>query len=144
MGGRTARARALTEVAERAADWPELFELSLDEFLDEFYEAPHQHRQAMLKDEPPPISPFENAYLAAAAEYLARLYGLHAPEWVRADERFLTSPCFTPPNANPQLRALLLMDSPVEFRRRYIFTEREPLRRKLGPIKVSPSAPARA
>lgn len=101
----------------------------LREFLDEFYvEKDPQERQAMLSDEPPlGDNVRENAYLAAVAEHLALRYQLEIPEWTLSQERFLKHPFF--PAGLESLKATLLVESPVAFRRRMIFVDADPLYR---------------
>jgi hypothetical protein len=52
--------------------------------------------------------------------------------WTDDASRFLREPYFTTPIQ--QLKALLLVQSPLAFRRRLIFTEAEPLRRARMPL----------
>jgi hypothetical protein len=101
----------------------------LREFLDEFYvEKDPQERQAMLNEEPPlGDNVRENAYLAAVAEHLALRYQLEIPEWTLSQERFLKHPFF--PAGLESLKATLLVESPVAFRRRMIFVDADPLYR---------------
>ncbi len=101
----------------------------LREFLDEFYsEDDKARRAAMLADEPPITDDAKaNAYYAAAAEHLALTYRFPAPAWTRAPSRFLHRPFF--PCGLESLKATLLRDSPVAFRRRMIFVDADPLYR---------------
>jgi hypothetical protein len=74
---------------------------------------------------------WQDAYLGAMAEHLARRWGLAVPGWVDEPRRFLDRPYFVD---NLQLmKPVLLRDSPIAFRRRLIFTEAEPLRRARFP-----------
>jgi hypothetical protein len=105
------------------------FGMAIREFLDEFYIATTA-RQSMIDEEPILLGdPKLDAYLGAVGEHLAQRWQLdHIPLWSLRPERFLDQPWF--PNAeSPRLRMILLMDSPIAFRRRQIFTEIEPLRR---------------
>lgn len=101
----------------------------LREFLDEFYvENNLQECEEMLRDEPPLSSNVcENAYLAAVAEHLALRSKLEIPVWALAPERFLKLPFF--PAGLESLKATLLVESPVAFRRRMIFVGADPLYR---------------
>jgi hypothetical protein len=101
----------------------------LREFLDEFYCADDDDRRAaMLRDEPPLVDGDRaNAYYAAVAEHLAFEYHLPVPPWTSAPSRFLTRPFF--PSGLESLKATLLRDSPVAFRRRMIFVDANPLYR---------------
>jgi hypothetical protein len=51
--------------------------------------------------------------------------------WTQEPSRFLHRPYFTTPIEG--LKALLIAESPIAFRRRLIFTEAEPLRRARMP-----------
>jgi hypothetical protein len=57
---------------------------------------------------------------------------LTIPGWSDDPSRFLKRPYFTSPLEG--LKALLIAESPLAFRRRLIFTEAEPLRRARMPV----------
>lgn len=101
----------------------------LREFLDEFYtEQDQRKRELMLADEPPlSNNDRQDAYLAAVAEHLALRNHLKIPDWTQAPARFLKRPFF--PAGLESLKATLLMESPVAFRRRMIFVGADPLYR---------------
>ncbi len=127
-----ARPRTLAEVARRRKAGDD-FSLLLREFLDEFYEKLRlDGGGACIVDEPVGLSdPHEHALLGAIGEHLARRWALAIPVWTEDPSRFLRRPYFT--TAIEGLKALLLAESPVAFRRRLIFTEAEPLRRARMP-----------
>lgn len=127
------RPRSLKEVALRGSAQGGVDDF-LREFMDEFYaESSPQQRAQMLAEEPP-LSENQrlNAYLAAVAEHLAFCYRLAVPAWVEGGERFLARPYF--PAGLESLKATLLIESPVAFRRRMIFVGADPLFR---PRKVA-------
>jgi hypothetical protein len=130
------RPDTLAEVA-RSVSAGAAFGPTLREFLDQFYMNP-ERRAAMIADEPPPLAdPREHAMLGAAGEHLARRWNLAAvPAWTDDPSRFLHEPFFTTPIEN--LKAMLLAQSPLAFRRRMIFTEAEPLRRARMPRRATP------
>jgi hypothetical protein len=101
----------------------------LREFLDEFYcEDDKERRAAMLVEEPSLTeSQQANAYYAAVAEHLAFTYALPVPGWTSSATRFLDRPFF--PCGLESLKAILLRESPIAFRRRMIFVDAEPLYR---------------
>jgi hypothetical protein len=70
---------------------------------------------------------------------LARRWGLTIPPWSDDPSRFLKRPYFTSPLEG--LKALLIAESPLAFRRRLIFTEAEPLRRARMPLTPPPVRP---
>jgi hypothetical protein len=108
----------------------------LREFLDQFYMNPWR-RAAMIADEPPRLTdPREHALLGAVGEHLARRWNVAVPSWTDDPSRFLHQPFFTTPIEN--LKAMLLAQSPLAFRRRMIFTEAEPLRRARMPREPAP------
>ena len=124
------RPDTLAEVARRVSAGA-AFGPTLREFLDEFYVHP-ERRQAMIADEPAPLAAArEHATLGAVAEHLARRWDLAVPPWTDHPSRFLHEPYFTTPIE--KLKAMLLAQSPLAFRRRMIFTEAEPLRRARMP-----------
>jgi hypothetical protein len=101
----------------------------LREFLDEFYLAREAGvREVMLLEEPPMASDRHiDAYMGAVAEHLAGRYGVTVPGWASAPARFLKAPFF--PCGLDSLKATLLVESPVAFRRRLIFVGSDPLYR---------------
>ncbi len=60
-----------------------------------------------------------DAYWGAVVESLTRKYNFQNPSWVENPERFLKKPFFGIEAAS--LRATLLIESPIEFRRRNLF-----------------------
>lgn len=130
------RPNSLAEVARRvnagAAVGP-----TLSEFLDEFYMNP-ERRAAMIADDPPRLADTrDHAMLGGVGEHLARRWNLSGvPAWTDHPSRFLHEPYFTTPIEN--LKAMLLAQSPLAFRRRMIFTEAEPLRRARMPREPVP------
>ena len=128
------RPKSIVAVAAARADHPDhpLWK-PLCEFLDEFYEAAQESREGMICDEPlAAISREELAYFAGCAEYLADVYNIAKPDWLNGEKYFLTTPYY-PQKLGPMLEALCAAESPIQFRRRLVFTEGRPLRRKLGP-----------
>jgi hypothetical protein len=109
---------------------------TLCEFLDEFYQHA-ERRAAMIADQPVHLGDArEHAMLGAVGGHLARRWNLPVPAWTNDPSRFLHEPYFTTPIEN--LKAMLLAQSPLDFRRRLIFTEAEPLRRARMPRAPSP------
>jgi hypothetical protein len=124
------RPATLAEVARRISAGA-AFGPTLSEFLDEFYQNPPR-RAAMIADEPIRLANTrEHAVLGAVGEHLARRWNVAIPAWTDDPSRFLHEPYFTTPIEN--LKAMLLVQSPLAFRRRLIFTEAEPLRRARMP-----------
>jgi hypothetical protein len=120
------RPASLNEVATRAKSGL-LFDPALREFLDEFYLSNHARRVAGLADEPICLSPIHDAYLAAVAEHLSLAYGLEAPLWTRSLHRVLDKPFFA--GGMEGLKPLLLVESPLAFRKRNIFVSPDALDR---------------
>jgi hypothetical protein len=110
------------------------FLVLLDGFLDAFYtETDLARRQAMIDAAPPRIGEARrDAYIGAVGEHLARRCGLRIPAWSDAPWRELAEPWFVGA-MGVGLSGLLLVESPIAFRRRRIFTEAEPLRRARMP-----------
>jgi hypothetical protein len=124
------RPASLAEVARIAREWPADFDLAVAEFLDEFYTRPDQ-RQAMIEEAPAALGGTRDAWLGAIGEHLARRWGLAIPAWTDQPFRFLAAPVFA--GGLESLKAILLAESPLAFRRRMIFVEAEPLRRARMP-----------
>jgi HEPN domain-containing protein len=125
------RPRSLAEVAERARRGEDVYS-SLREFLDHFYVhtwTQRAERRAMLAKPPAGLGdPIADAYLAAAAEHLSLKYRLGVPAWVHDPSRFLHQAHFAGPEG---MKAMLLAESPLAFRRRMIFVGFDPLGRPL-------------
>lgn len=124
------RPKSLREAATLAREWELPLGRVVAEFLDEFYTHP-EARQAMIVEEPPAVGEFEDAWLGAVAEHLARRWSLEIPAWVDQPHRFLRRPFFA--GGLESLKAILLAESPLAFRKRQIFVEAEPLRRARMP-----------
>jgi hypothetical protein len=105
---------------------------AVSEFLDEFYTSGRAERQRMIGEEPRLTGvTFQDAYIGAVGEHLARRWGLEIPAWTDDPHRFLDEPSF--PEYMELAKPVFLRDSPIGFRRRLIFTEAEPLRRARFP-----------
>ena len=125
------RPNTLAEVADRRIEGDEAYRIGLAQCLDAFYMNP-ERRQGMIDPEPPPTgSNLNDAMVGAIAEHLARRWDLAIPPWTDAEFRFLRRPHFATPIE--ALKATLLAQSPIAFRRRMIFVEHEPLRRARMP-----------
>ena len=111
------------------------FSVSLDEFPDAFYtEVEAAQRQMMIDEVPARIGEERHdAYVGAVGEHLARRWGLEIPPWTGAPWREVAEPWFVGRMGNG-LSGLLLVESPIAFRSRRIFTEAEPLRRARMPV----------
>ena len=105
---------------------------AISEFLDEFYSSSPSERHHIIAEEPGLTGvAFQDAYVGAVGEHLARRWGLDIPAWADDSRRFLDRPNF--PEHMELAKAVFLRDSPIAFRRRLIFTEAEPLRRARFP-----------
>lgn len=119
------RPESLAEVADWSSDRRE-FEYHFADFLDQFY---LERRPEMLAQEPRRLKDLINddgvadAYLAATA----RLIGVFPPRWAWAEDRKLKSPWFAHPG--PNVRAMLLAESPAPFRERNLFVSENALSR---------------
>lgn len=127
-------AKALETVANSESDnyWID-FWYYFGDFLDFFYreDTTNEQRWDLVKDEPEFFNCFENwqyAFLAGAVQHLCVKYSLSSPKWVYDKKYFLEDPYFSL-NAKGNLQALLLCESPKEFRIRNIFTSANTLGR---------------
>ena len=111
------------------------FSVLLDEFLDAFYtKVEPARRRAMIDEAPPRIGDERHdAYVGAVGEHLARRWGLCIPARSGAPWRKVAEPWFVG-MMGKGLSGLLLVESPIAFRSRRIFTEAEPLRRARMPV----------
>jgi hypothetical protein len=106
------------------------FGFAVRDFLDRFRHSPDC---SLLEREPLLLAPrlvdegLADAYVAAVAATLAHENGRLAPAWARGDARALEHPYFAA--RSPGLRAILLQESPVEFRIRNLFVSANALSR---------------
>src|SRR4051794_39910396 len=109
---------------------PRALGYALSDFLDRFQHAPDPR---LLDEEPAPLrgvledDGLADAYLASAAAWLCRTHGFPVPQWARGSARALEHPWFAAKTA--KLKALLLQDSPAEFRVRNLFVSADALMR---------------
>ena len=140
MSGFTGRPQTLAEAVART-NAGEDFQLMFPEFLDNFYSDIHAHDTttalSRITDEPNPTTDTErHAFIGGVGEHLARRWKLPAiPEWTNHASRFLHKPYIGA--ATKAMRATLIVQSPLAFRRRLTFIESEPLRRARMPRKAA-------
>ena len=84
----------LAEVVRRAKAGEREFDPSLRKFLNSFYVNPDSRQQA-IEERPESIDALHDAYVAAVAEHLARVYGLRYPSGARPTATDFTNP-FSP------------------------------------------------
>ncbi len=123
------RPGTLAQVQRFVRDEGEPLRSCLVGFLDEFYaDRDATSRRARL-EEAPGLTGDErqDAFIGAIGEHLCHRWVLgEPPAWTNDPARFLSRPWFIGPE---RMKAFLLAESPSAFRRRFIFTEIEPLRR---------------
>jgi len=117
---------SLEEVARRVKTGEQKFDPSLREFLDSFYVNPDSRQQA-IEQRPASIDAVQDAYVAAVAEHLARVYGLQIPEWSETHGNGLREPFFA--GGLQSLKGVLVAESPTAFRRRLLFVSKDALSR---------------
>jgi hypothetical protein len=117
---------SLAEVVRRVKAGEQKFDPSLREFLDSFY-ANADARQRAIEEQPDSIDAVHDAYVAAVAEHLARVYGLSIPEWSETHGNGLHEPFFA--GGLQSLKGVLTAESPTAFRRRLLFVSKDALSR---------------
>jgi len=126
------RPGTLVQVLQRVGEGEKL-RFCLAGFLDAFYGDVSKASQAGRIAEDPGLTGDVkmNALLGAIGEHLALRWNLGTPPaWTSQIERFLDRPWFM---GHERMKGFLLAESPLAFRRRFIFTEAEPLRRASMP-----------
>ena len=68
-----------------------------------------------------------DAYVAAVAEHLARVYGLRIPDWSETHGNELLETFFA--GGLQSLKGVLVAESPTAFRRRLLFVSKDALSR---------------
>jgi hypothetical protein len=84
-------------------------------------------RQQAIEERPAPVDAVHDAYVAAVAEHLARVYGLPIPEWSETHGNGLREPFFA--GGLQSLKGVLVAESPTAFRRRLLFVSKDVLSR---------------
>lgn len=109
---------------------PDDFSYSLRNFLDRFRREPSV---SLLADEPESLTSIlkddglADAYLASAAALLCQENDLPCPAWVNQKSRIMRTPWFAA--KTPNLKAILLQESPAAFRVRNLFVSANALSR---------------
>ncbi|WP_156180225.1 hypothetical protein [Bradyrhizobium sp. LTSPM299] len=116
----------LREVVRRVGTGEQKFDPSLREFLDSFYVNINSRQQA-IDQRPASIDAVHDAYVAAVAEHLARVYGLAIPEWSETHGNGLREPFFA--GGLQSFKGVLVAESPTAFRRRLLFVSKDALSR---------------
>jgi hypothetical protein len=126
---RLTRPGTLAEVLRLVRTENEEMRFCLAGFLDDFYaDAARAGRRARIEDDPGVTGDAKlDALMGAIGEHLCRRWNLgEPPAWTDHPARFLDRPWFMGPE---RMKGFLLAESPSAYRRRFIFTEAEPLRR---------------
>jgi hypothetical protein len=126
MTAAATRPRSLHEVSRRAASGEQAFDPALREFLDSFYSLP-DIRQSAIMQAPQVLDDLRDAYLAAVAEHLARVYHLEIPDWSETHGSGHRRAWFA--GGLESLKATLFVQSPTAFRRRLLFVSKDALSR---------------
>jgi hypothetical protein len=121
------RPQTIAEIARRAKDGSRPFDVSVREFLDAWQTMPQLQRGEAVASEPLRLDMVKDAYLAALAEHLTLADGKDTPAWTEDVARFLSEPFFA--GGLESLKATLLVESPLAFRRRLIFISADALSR---------------
>jgi hypothetical protein len=127
------RPGTLAEVLRLVQHDGEKLAFCLAGFLDEFYaDRDPAGRYARIIDDPGLTGDERtDALIGAIGEHLSRRWQLGPPpRWTEDPARFLSRPWFMGPE---RMKGFLLVESPAAYRRRFIFTEAEPLRRARMP-----------
>ena len=122
---RSRRPRTLPEAILLCSEFGYAIGDAIAEFLDDFYA--HPTPGALAAEPAPTGNALNDAYLAAVAEHLATQRNWIATDWVHQPARFLKAPFFA--GGMEGMKAVLLRESPVAFRRRQIFVSENALTR---------------
>lgn len=120
---------SLDEVVRRVRAGEQGFDPAIREFLDAFYANPDT-RRAAIEVPPASIDAVHDAYVAAVAEHLARVYELRIPDWTETHGDELREPFFA--GGLQSLKGVLVAESPTAFRRRLLFVSKDALSRPRG------------
>lgn len=99
---------------------------AIGNYLDEFYYAlDDKERQEVVNEEPvwfEGVGVYEKTFISAMVNKLEVDYDLITPDWVYNKEYFELYPPHFAMNAQGDLKLVLLIESPKQFRMRNIFT----------------------
>jgi len=120
------RPTSLQEVAVESGAYAE-FGRHLKDFLHEFAFVKKRGLplEPLLSEEPPRLAGrFDqgkicDSFLAATADYMARINGIQTPAWALEQDRVLDEPWFS--EELPVVRLLLLRDTPSAFKDKNVF-----------------------
>ena len=101
---------------------------------------PSAERDAALAQEPSLLGGVKDAYLVAVVEHLAQIDRRPILDWTEKPERFLRELFFA--GGLESLKAILLVESPLAFRRRLIFNSANALSRPRRAFVEDETAPA--
>lgn len=107
------------------------FAIHTGNFLNDFYRSDQEKRRQMVEQEPDHYDQLPAhllPFLAGMVHKLCNDYDLDCPDWVHKDKYSLPEPHFAF-NAKGNLRIILLVESPVEFKIRNIFVTANTLSR---------------
>lgn len=106
------------------------FSYAIRNFLDRFRANPNPE---LLQDEPELLSQligddgYADAFVASTAAYLCQVHDFKAPFWLNASCRKMPYPHFGA--KSPNMKAILLQESPAAFRVRNLFVSANALHR---------------
>lgn len=109
---------------------PSEFSYAIRNFLDRFKSNPDP---SLIADEPALLASILNdggyadAFAASTTAYLSQVHGLKAPSWVNTKSRMMQIPHFAA--KSPNMKAILLQESPAAFRVRNLFVSANALSR---------------
>lgn len=115
-------------LALRAGQKPPVWDLG--NLLDDFRHhcASPEEKLALVSDPPEPTGEkHTDSYLAAMVESLCSEANLRPPDWTASPGTYLQRPWFA--SGLQSLKAILLTESPVAFRRRNLFVSANALQR---------------
>ncbi len=134
------RPTTITEIASRANARLLEFDSAVREFLDSWQGMTRRQKAAAIAQEPMPVGSLHDAYLASLAEHLSLLERIDTPAWTEDPSRFLERPFFS--GGLESLKATLLVESPLAFRRRLIFISANALSRPRRTISDEETVPS--
>ena len=106
------------------------FSYAIKNFLDRFKTNPDP---MLLREEPELLSPslidggYADAFVASTVGYLCQVHGFPAPSWINQKSRLMPRPWFAA--KSPNMKAILLQESPAAFRVRNLFVSANALSR---------------
>lgn len=124
---------SIDKLVKEISEEPQFKTIHIGNFLDDFRRSSNEKRIRGIRREPKKytnVTKEDYAYIAAMVEKLCVDNNIQPPKWVFKEEYFLKDPWFPEKIREfSRMRIVLMIESPVEFKKRNLFVSRNALTR---------------